>query len=133
VIEVKDLENMGDPDFEQFWAAYPRKEARKDAGKAWMQMTPEQKFAARESIPIHVRYWEVSERSRHYIPLPATWLRGERWTDELPMPESQTQAEWWRSTAGIEAKAREMGMWPPRAGEDWHSLKARILARKVAS
>ena len=123
---------MDDSDFDTFWAAYPRKEAKKDAMKAWASLALGQKFAARESIPIHVRYWEASGRSKQYIPLPATWLRGERWEDELTMPESQAQSEWWRSTAGIEAKAREMGMWPPRAGEDWHSLKARILARKAA-
>jgi hypothetical protein len=125
------MEKARDPDFEQFWSAYPRKEGKKDASKAWGQMTPEQRFAARESIPVHVRYWEVTDRSRHYIPLPGTWLRGERWEDELPLPESQAKAEWWKTTAGIAAKAQEVGL-EPRAGEDWHSLKNRILALKVA-
>lgn len=123
---------MGDPDFETFWAAFPRKEAKKDACKAWSLMTPEQKFAARESIAVHVRYWEASGRTRQYIPLPATWLRGERWEDELAMPESQATAEWWKTTAGISAKAREVGV-TPRAGEDWHSLKARTLAAMKAA
>lgn len=120
---------MDDPGFDEFWTTYPRREGKKDAMKAWAHMTEEQKFSARASIPIHVRFWKLSGRERHYIPLPATWLRGERWSDELEMPQSKAENEWWRSTAGIEAKAKEMGMWPPRAGEDWHSLKARILAR----
>ena len=123
---------MADVDFDQFWAAYPRKEARKDAAKAWSCMTEVQKFTARESIGIHVSYWDASGRAKNYIPLAGSWLRGERWADELTMPESDTQADWWRSIAGIEAEARKLSMWPPKAGEDWMSLKARVMARKAA-
>lgn len=123
---------MDDADFEIFWAAYPRKEAKKDALKAWMQMTADQKFCARESIALHARYWSVTGRQRHYTPLAASWLRGERWSDELPMPEEQTQAEWWKTTAGIQEMARKLGV-TPRAGEDWHSLKARIFAAQKAA
>jgi hypothetical protein len=124
------MQNENDPDFEQFWSAYPRKEGKKDALKAWRALNEGQKFAARESIPVHVRCWNAAGRSKHYMPMCGTWLRGERWEDELEMPETKApQVDWWRSTAGIETKARELGMWPPRAGEDWHSLKSRILAK----
>jgi hypothetical protein len=120
-------------DFDTFWATYPRKEAKKDARKAWATLTDGQKFAARESIGIHVRYWNASGRTSQYIPLGGTWLRGERWEDELEMPETQ-KMEWWKSKEGIEAKAKETGCWPARANEGWHELKARILAKlKVAA
>lgn len=118
-------------DFESFWGPYPRKVAKKDAEDAWAKLTPEKKFAALESLPIHVRYWNAAGTAKEYLPYPATWIRGERWTDELEMPEDQAQAQWWKTTAGIAAKAREVGI-EPRLGEDWHSLKARILAKKAA-
>jgi hypothetical protein len=118
------------PEFSSFWDLYPRRVARKDAELAWSKLTPEQKFAATESLPLHVRYWQIAGTQKEYLPYPATWLRAERWTDELEMPQTRRSTDdWMRSTAGIEAKARELGMWPPRAGEDWHSLKTRILAR----
>jgi hypothetical protein len=124
---------MSNDGFDEFWSTYPRREAKKDAQKAWSGMTPEQKFAARESIGVHVRYWNAAGRSQQYIPLPATWLRGERWTDELEMPEAKdAMGEWWRSTAGIQRKALSVGM-TPRPGEDWHQLKARILAKERAA
>lgn len=118
--------------FEEFWAAYPRREAKKDAMKAWAQMTEGQKFAARESIPLHVRFWNLSGRTRQYIPLPASWLRGERWEDELELPQPKVMDEWWKTTAGITAKARSVGV-EPRAGEDWHSLKARVMEKERAA
>lgn len=122
---------MDTSDFEQFWSAYPRKVAKAHARKMWARLTAEQKFAAIQSLPIHVRYWQAAGRDAEKIPHPGSWIGGERWEDELTMPEAP-QAEWWKTTAGIEAKAKELGMWPPRAGEDWHSLKARILARRAA-
>lgn len=36
--------------------------------------------------------------------------------------------DWWETHAGIEAKARDCGMWPARANESWDDLKARVLA-----
>ncbi len=117
-------------DFESFFNLYPRKVSRKDAEKAWLALTPEQKFAAIESLPIHIRYWSAAGTTKEYLPYPASWLRGERWEDELEMPKAE--GDWWRSTAGIEAEARKLGMWPPKAGEDWMSLKAKIMARKAA-
>jgi hypothetical protein len=121
---------MGD-DFEDFWNFFPRKEGKKDARKAWATLTAEDRFAALQSIPLHVRYWDAAGRAKQYIPMCGTWLRGERWTDELEMPQA-TDGEWWKTTAGIERKAQQMGV-TPRAGEDWHSLKARILAKERAA
>lgn len=126
------MQNVNDPDFESFWQHFPRKEAKKDAMKAWAHMTEEQKFTARASIPLHVRFWNLSGRERHYIPLAATWLRGERWSDELEMPAPRDEmGEWWKTTAGIQRKALSIGI-TAKPGEDWHSLKARIMAKEAA-
>ena len=122
---------MNDADFEHFWSAFPRKEGRKDALKAWNQMSPDHQFIAAQSIATHVRFWELSGRERRYIPLAASWIRGERFFDELEMPVSKTDSDWHRSTEGITRKAKEVGI-TPRPGEDWHSLKARILGKIAA-
>lgn len=119
--------------FDEFWAIYPRKVARKDAARAWEKLTPEQQFTAFEALPVHVRYWNAAGRTKETTPHAASWLNGERWTDELEMPSAPVGAEWWKTTAGIEQKAREVGCWPARANEDWHSLKARILAKEKAA
>lgn len=117
-------------EFLDWYALYPRKVSKKDALAAWNRLSPEQKFAAFESLPLHVKFWQLSGTGVEYLPYPASWLRGERWEDELAMPQTRRAADdWMRSKTGIEAKARELGMWPPRAGEDWHSLKTRILAK----
>lgn len=120
-------------EFQGFWEKFPRKEARKDALKAWRQLTGAQRFRASAGIEMHVRYWQVSGRTKQYIPLCASWLRGERFDDELEMPEVKSGDEWWKTRAGIEAKAREVGCWPAKSNEDWHSLKARILAKERAA
>lgn len=115
--------------FEQFWSNYPRKVAKHYARQIFARLTDEEKFAAIHALPIHIRYWKLAGRDMETIPHASTWLNQHRWEDELEMPEPKNGADWMRSTAGIEAKAKELGMWPPKLGEDWHSLKARILAR----
>lgn len=69
--------------FEAFWKSYPRREARKDAYKAWRQLQPDD--ATKEHIHVAL-LWQCQQRgwqqSTEFIPLPATWLRGERWHDE---------------------------------------------------
>lgn len=73
-----------DPDgFARFWAAYPRREAKKDAYKAWRQLQPS--TATQDAIlaalgwQVHANEWDARPQ---YCPLPASYLRAERWTDE---------------------------------------------------
>jgi len=68
--------------WEAFWALYPRHEAKKDARKAWDKIDE----AKHVEILTSLAAWRpvLAERERNYIPLPASWLRGERWEDELP-------------------------------------------------
>jgi hypothetical protein len=69
-----------------FYNRYPRKEARKDAEKAWGQakVTPEIEDAIHKALDWQIPLYE--QREKHFIPLPASYLRGERWTDEPPTP-----------------------------------------------
>lgn len=120
-----------DQDFEQFWAIYPRKVAKAHALKMWRKLTTEEKFAALHAIPIHVRYWRAAGRESDRIPHAGSWLNpieGRRWEDELEIPSVEKDPSWYKTTIGIERKAREVGI-TPRPGEDWHTLKARVLAK----
>ena len=74
--------------FARFWKAYPRKEAKQDAEKAWRQVDGKQHVdAILEDLErsIEARRWP----EKKFTPLPATYLRGKRWTDEWE-PESLT-------------------------------------------
>ena len=121
-----------DTGFDEFWSLYPRKVAKAHARKMWGRLTAEQKFAATAALPTHVRYWNAAGRDLEKIPHPGSWIGGERWEDELEMPAPKEDGEWWKTTAGIERKAQQVGI-VPRAGEDWHTLKARILAKERAA
>ena len=67
--------------FETFWAQYPRREAKKDAKKAWQQVNGKQHLGAiLTALGWQAQKWD----DPRYIPLPASYLRGERWEDEPP-------------------------------------------------
>jgi len=67
-------------DFEDFWKAYPKKDAKKDALTAW----------AKVKVPLDVILSAIERRRKsedwtkaggQFVPLPATWLNGKRWED----------------------------------------------------
>lgn len=69
-----------DDGFESFWNAYPRKEAKKKARQAWRNLTKQKQAAALADCA--KRYEGVDKR---FVPLPTTYLHGERWNDD-PIP-----------------------------------------------
>jgi hypothetical protein len=85
--------------FSAFWTAYPRHEAKKDAQKAWSKLNPSPELVERI---IAALTWQREQESwqkddGQYIPLPATWIRGERWEDERRVIPERRQAnadEW---------------------------------------
>lgn len=120
--------------FAEFYQAYPRKMARKEAERAWNRMTPEERERAMEALPNHVRYWDATNTGREFIPYPASWLNGARYDDEVEMPSiPERVVAWWASDKGVEEKGREMGI-RPRPGESAGEYKARVVegARKAA-
>ena len=76
--------------FDDFWLLYPRRVARRDAMKAWAQMTAAEQMAAVVAMADWRRVWATKDRD--YLPYPATWLRGGRWEDELPETNGPTSA-----------------------------------------
>jgi len=93
-----------DPDFQEFWAAYPRKQARKDALRAWHQLSSNRPglpdLLAALATARMSQQW-MAERGR-YVPLAASWLRAERWTDAVPITRADgivSAREAWRRIA----------------------------------
>lgn len=66
--------------FNEFWAAYPRKEGKKKAQTAWRHLSQTKREAA---ITDCATRYQATEKQ--FIPLPTTYLHGERWNDE-PIP-----------------------------------------------
>ena len=82
-------------EFETFWATYPRKEAKRQAWKAWgkaiERATPEQITAGAR------RYADDPNRSDQFTKHGSTWLNADGWEDEpLPAqsPSSASSPTW---------------------------------------
>lgn len=78
-----------DADFDRFWANYPRKDNKANARKVWPKVA--KKHGAEVLISEAERWaqlWAAAGRDKGYMPMPTTWLNGERWTDEPPAPRS---------------------------------------------
>jgi hypothetical protein len=72
--------------FEEFYQAYPRHEAKQDAAKAWKQIKPDLSTLL---LDIENRVSSGHWADPKFIPLPATYLRGKRWTDAITPRKSR--------------------------------------------
>lgn len=101
-------------EFEQWWAHYPKKQAKGDARKAWKQTAalrpPLERLIKAVIVAKGCDQWRRD--GGQYIPLPATWLRGERWDDvhEIDLGLVKGGKAWHETSSGIEARAKELGM-----------------------
>jgi hypothetical protein len=77
--------------FTDFWALYPKRIARKDAERAWDKIDASEHAALLLALVAWRRVWRQRDDDQ-YIPYPASWLRGERWTDELPAEYTRSHA-----------------------------------------
>ena len=72
--------------FERFWTAYPRKEAKQAAKKAFDKINPGEELL--NTMLAAIARWKVTtqwtEKGGQFIPHPATWLNQRRWEDEIP-------------------------------------------------
>jgi uncharacterized protein YdaU (DUF1376 family) len=76
--------------FDRFWKAYPRKQNKGHAEKAWAKAI---KLADPDQIISAVER-SVWNEDKQFIPHPASWLNGKRWEDELPnMPVRLSEEE----------------------------------------
>ena len=77
--------------FDQFWKAYPRKESKPTAKKAFEKIKPDEELLQKMLTAIErfkkTDQWQ--EDGGRFIPHPSTWLNQRRWEDE-PMAAKQT-------------------------------------------
>ena len=67
--------------FSAFWARYPVRKAKQDAEKAWNQkVTPEIEEEIHKALDWQIPEWEALDW--YTPPLPATYIRQERYTDQ---------------------------------------------------
>ena len=82
IIEVLDQKEMW---FESFWEIYPKHQDKKKAKQKFLKLcTNEKEYKAimdglRNVLPV----W--AKKDTKYIPMPTTWLNGERWNDEVDL------------------------------------------------
>ncbi len=90
------------PGFDDFWEAYPRKDARERAIRAWNKIKPSPLLLAAMLAAITTqrqsRQW--TRNDGEFIPQPATWLNGKLWenkgvvtTPTATSPQPDTRAE----------------------------------------
>ena len=72
--------------FAQFWKAYPRKEAKGNAEKAWKKIDISLLSVILEAIERQKATTQWQEANGKFIPLPASWLNARRWEDEIESP-----------------------------------------------
>lgn len=82
-----------DPEFEEFYAAYPRREAKANALKEWKllkfgnRLPPLGELLAAVEAQRGSEKWQKADGQ--YIPKPENWLKGECWGDQLKPARSE--------------------------------------------
>ena len=79
--------------FEAFWKAYPKKQSKATAEKAWSKILPDD-FEMNVILNAIEQAKQKDSRFRdmQFIPLPATWLNARSWENEYEDQEPQPQA-----------------------------------------
>lgn len=112
-------------DFEEFWKAYPKKDAKKDALTAWAKVdVPLATILAAIERKRGSEDWTKSKGQ--FVPLPATWLNGRRWEDAATS-DLGISTIWHESAQGIKTRAKELDI---KQGdlEQFPAFKARVMA-----
>lgn len=70
--------------FSQFWAAYPKKQGKGAAEKAWMKLKPSETLTNQmiQALELAKKCSQWNRDGGQYIPNPATWLNQKRWEDD---------------------------------------------------
>jgi hypothetical protein len=104
-----DVGGRSDDGFAEFWDAYPKRQKKAAAKKAWAKLAPGPKLRARiiDAIYGWTQTDDWTREGGRFVPMPAKWLREKRWTDELPAGDPDDEvickpmdpaaaAEFWR-------------------------------------
>lgn len=92
--------------FAEFWAVYPRREAKAAAFKAWKRLKPDADLIATIVAAVRARSQTPQwlDSGGKYVPLPATYLNGERWLDNAEAKPAR-KGWWFEQGFGSEADA----------------------------
>ena len=90
----KDLSTGAADEFDQWYARYPRKEAKDAAKKAF---TKARKSASLPELLSGLDQYSraMAGKERQYLALPATWLNAGRWQDEIPTTTKPAASSPW--------------------------------------
>jgi len=86
-INTDTIVGQGNPLFDTFWKAYPKKTNKECAKRVFAKLRVDQPLLDKilHSLSIQVRtIWK--DKDAQYIPHPSTWLNGKRWEDEIAAP-----------------------------------------------
>lgn len=89
---VKVNVNASKSDFDAFWKAYPKKQGKGYAEKAWREMKPPLDQVL-EALDKQKRSAEWKKDNGQYIPYPAKWLKGKYWENEMSQNPNYGQGE----------------------------------------
>ena len=108
--------------FAQFWDAYPRKESKPVARKAFDKLKPDAELlkAMLESIAKWKQSAQWQENGGQFIPYPASWLNQEKWKDNPPAAKQKV-----RPAADFEQRD-----YTDVPGDEMAKLKAEIEAAR---
>jgi len=81
--------------FEEFWKAYPKKQAKKPAQKVFtsLKITDDMFRDLMAGLQALKETEQWMKDGGKYVPLPVTFLRQERWTDEVVVAEDEVTPE----------------------------------------
>lgn len=98
----KRLTAKADDEFENFWAAYPKKVGKKAAHRIWTRLKPDAELQQRMAGTIERQRRDPNwiEAGGKYIPNPETWLNQGRWDDQ-PVEVPQVSEKSARSLGAI--------------------------------
>jgi hypothetical protein len=100
--------------FGEWWKNYPRRQAKLDAMRAWLQTeqlhTPLTEMIA--TLDAQKKTLDWLRDGGQYIPLPASYLRAGRFMDDvaIDMGANVNAKPWHESWSGIVAKGKELGI-----------------------
>ena len=88
-------------EFDEFWAAYPKKKAKKDAERAFrVHVNEKNHLEVMDGLGKAKRSHDWMKEGGRFIPYPATWLRGHRWLDEISEVDHVEQQSGFWGTIG---------------------------------
>lgn len=115
--------------FERFWEAYPRKQGKDGAKRAFEKRKPDEALLATmlAAVEAQKRTEQWTRDGGQFIPFPATWINQGRWQDAVG-DNGAPPVEWHETQAGVDGRAKELGILLQQATEQFSVYKARVMA-----